>query len=366
MATTASVPGTFERATVALSVIVPAHNNPEQLDACLTALRASHFRDFEIIVVDDCSTVNVRSVAERHGARYVRTPRNLGPGGARNLAADLAQGEVLVFVDSDVCPAPNALPRMVAHFQLDPGLAGVFGSYDEHPTARNFLSQFKNLMHHYVHQVSSENACSFWAGCGAMRKSDFLEAGGFDATAFPRPSIEDIELGYRVIRSGKRILLDKQIQGRHLKRWNLRNLLHADIFCRAVPWTRLIRQTGNLPRDLNLGYSARICTLLVGLLMVALMLLPLTAMGADWLPKARVIAAAIAVIAATLVLLNRRMYGWFLQRRGLGFTVGVALFHWLYFLYSGIVFVICSVIYRPTAAQGSAANVTATAAGARD
>jgi GT2 family glycosyltransferase len=51
---------------------------------------------------------------------------------------------------------------------------------------------------------------------GAIHRSVFEEFGGFDETCFPRPSIEDIELGYRLRRGGCRILLDKALQGTHL------------------------------------------------------------------------------------------------------------------------------------------------------
>ena len=71
--------------------------------------------------------------------------------------------------------------------------------------ANNFVSQYKNLFHHFVHQDASGTATSFWAGCGAIRRDIFLRLGGFN-TAYKRPSIEDIELGYRLTRAGHRIV----------------------------------------------------------------------------------------------------------------------------------------------------------------
>ena len=57
------------------------------------------------------------------------------------------------------------------------------------------VSQYRNLLHHFVHQHGHAEASTFWAGCGAIRRAAFDAVGGFDAARFPRPSIEDIELG---------------------------------------------------------------------------------------------------------------------------------------------------------------------------
>src|SRR5439155_18197341 len=115
------------------------------------------------------------------------------PAVARNLAAGEARGAVLFFVDADVRLAPDAVARVQTEFQSDPGLAALFGSYDQLPAAPNFISQYKNLLHHFVHQDSADEGTSFWAGCGAIRRDIFASLGGFN-TGYRRPSIEDIEL----------------------------------------------------------------------------------------------------------------------------------------------------------------------------
>ena len=57
------------------------------------------------------------------------------------------------------------------------------------------MAAFRNLLHHTVHCRSQGEVGSFWAGLGAVRRSAFETAGGFDAERYPEPSIEDIELG---------------------------------------------------------------------------------------------------------------------------------------------------------------------------
>src|SRR6202035_2626969 len=215
------------------------------------------------IVVDDRSTDITPEIAERYGVRYLQTPRTMGPGGARNLGSQHARGDILAFIDSDVVVHPGALGLFVEDFLRDPGISAVFGSYDDEPAWPTFIAQYKNLMHHYVHQVSSESPVTFWAGCGAIRKSVFEEVGGFDDTKYTLPSIEDIALGLRLVQSGRTVFLDKRIQAKHLKRWTFKSMLRADILNRAVPWSQLILQTRQLPRDLNLTYSSRVSSLAV-------------------------------------------------------------------------------------------------------
>ena len=96
------------------------------------------------------------------------------------------------------------------------------------------MSQYRNLLHHYVHQRGQIEASTFWGACGAIRRSVFEEVGGFDEERYPR-CIEDIELGYRLRRAGHRIVLDKNLQGTHLKKWTLWSVIRTDVCCRAMP-----------------------------------------------------------------------------------------------------------------------------------
>ena len=323
-----------------ISVVVPACNSRLHLPRCLEALARSEYVQFEVIVVDDCSTDDTAQVAVRYGARCFRTPQRMGPAGARNLGAQAAGGEILLFVDADVAVTPETLRLVAEDLVCDPELAAVFGSYDDKPAWTSFISQYKNLMHHYVHQTSSETASTFWAGCGAMRKKVFEEFRGFDAETYFTPSIEDIALGLKLTQSGRRIRLDKRIEVKHLKQWTVRNLLRADILYRAIPWTRLILNSRQIPRDLNLTYASRGSSLLAGLLALGCLLLPFS-LGGLMRVRPAILFAGLAFIALLLVFLNRKVYEFFLRKRGLWFAVRAALAHWAYYLYSGVTFLLC-------------------------
>jgi glycosyltransferase involved in cell wall biosynthesis len=331
-----------------LSVVVPVYNGAMHLSRCLDSLRLSNHSDFEVIVVDDCSTDGSRQIAERSGARCIAAPHTLGPAGARNLGVTHAQGEIFVFVDADVEVPRNALDLIEKDFADDAQLAAVFGAYDDEPAWDDFLSQYKNLMHSYVHLQSSERAVTFWAGGGAVRREAFVEVGGFDAIRYRHPSIEDIELGYRLARAGKKIKLNKHLCVKHLKRWTVRSLLRADILRRAIPWTQLIVETRHLPRDLNLTSEARVSAGLVGLLCVGCAMVLLQTMSLFRAATSRGILrgelAILAIVAVSILALNWDVYSFFAKKRGWWFAVRVVPVHWFYYLYSGAVFAVCGTV----------------------
>ena len=307
------------------SIIVPVYNNARDLTECLSAVKvAAQKRDTEIIVVDDASTDNTPAVAAGMGARVLHLEKNSGPGAARNFGARHATGDILFFVDADVVLAPDALDRVVSVLDRRPEFAAVFGSYDARPRARGVVSQYRNLLHHFVHQQGNPEASTFWAGCGAIRREIFLAVGGFDAVRFPRPSIEDIELGVRLRQAGHRILLDRDVQGTHLKRWKLRSVIWTDIACRAIPWSRLILDSREIPNDLNIKLGQRLSA---GLVVLAAATLPL----ALW----RVVMLVLPLAAlVTVVVLNRGLFAFLGRQRGVAFAIACIPLHLLYLLYS--------------------------------
>jgi glycosyltransferase involved in cell wall biosynthesis len=309
-----------------LSVIIPVHNGSAYLPACLSALESACPAQSEIIVVDDASMDDSFSIGSKMGAQAFRLPVNSGPAAARNYGARHARGDILFFVDADVLVAQDAPAKALRRLLEQPELAAVFGSYDARPQAKGFVSQYRNLLHHFVHQNGNPDASTFWAGCGAIRRSIFEEAGGFDEKRYPHPSIEDIELGYRLRRAGHRIFLDKTLQAKHLKHWSLVSLINTDVRRRAVPWSRLILETKFLPNDLNVRWDQRFS---FALLALASMFMLLGIFQIEFL--------LFAVVAfAGVILLNRELYLFFYNERGLLFAIASTPLLILYYLYSGL------------------------------
>jgi GT2 family glycosyltransferase len=308
-----------------VSIVVPVFRGGAPFRACLSHLQRLTPPPLETIVVVDGPDDDSQRIAESFGATVIANDMTQGPARARNLGAQAARGDLLFFVDADVAVPPDAIATIVGVFESYPELAALIGSYDDAPAAPNFLSQYKNLLHHYVHQTGSEAAWTFWGACGAIRREIFLQLGGFDER-YRQPSIEDIELGYRLVARGYRIRLHKALQVTHLKRWSARSLIMTDFFGRALPWTTLILRDRRMANDLNLQRSSRISVACAWGLVAALLVAPLR----RW-----------ALLPATgfalpLLALNMPVYRFLAGKRGWWFAMRAVPWHWLYYFYSGL------------------------------
>ncbi|HXW04148.1 MAG TPA: glycosyltransferase family 2 protein [Vicinamibacterales bacterium] len=313
-----------------ISVIIPVHDSQDHLAQCLRFLAGSTFSPDEIIVVDDSSSDRSGEIAREAGAKVIRLDGGPhGPAVARNQGARIATGEILLFLDADVAVHRGTIERMAVTLGNHPEVAAVFGSYDHKPAAGTFVSRYRNLLHHFVHQHGRREANTFWAGCGAIRRTVFLSVNGFDER-FRRPSIEDIELGGRLRAAGHRVWLCSDVLVRHMKMWTLASVVWSDVFDRAVPWTRLILQHGRLPSDLNTAMRSRVSAIAAWILVLA----PALAL---WTPL-WLLATALAV--ATLGVLNARLYRFFVGAGGIRFVLTAIVMHVLYLLYSSAVFAV--------------------------
>jgi GT2 family glycosyltransferase len=332
----------MSRSAPFLSVVVPAHRGEVVLRQSLPALLASELprTEWELIVVDDASGDDTAVVAAAWADVVVRLrTRPRGPAYARNRGAEIARGSIVVFIDADVCVHADTLSRIAGAFRDDADLAAVFGSYDAAPDAPGLVSQFRNLLHHHVHQLNAGAAETFWAGCGAVRRDVLLGIGMMDAWHFPRPQIEDIELGRRLRRGGHRIELRPAIQCMHLKQWTLRNMVTTDFRDRGAPWMWLILSEGasGTPATLNLRRREKVCTALVAIMALAL---PAALALRSALPLAAAAACALLVVA-----LNRPFYGLLLRTRGPAFAAAALPLHLLFYFTGGLAGVAGAILY---------------------
>jgi GT2 family glycosyltransferase len=303
-----------------LAVIIPARNAAATLPRCLSALLAQISADDEVIVVDDFSTDDTAEVAARFNVKVCRLPRHMGISAGRNRGVELTEAPILFFYDSDVVLAPGALAR-AREVMMRSEVGALIGSYDDDPDAPTTISRFKNLAHHHFHQRSRTEASSFWGGCGLVRREVFLAAGGFNND---QREIEDVELGYRLIARGVRIVLDPQFQVKHLKKWTLRSLVTTDVFLRAIPWTLLWLEHRRVQRDLNFSADQRIAAIVA----VALtMVVPLAIFKSQlWV--------VVALLLVAAFWLTRDLYRLFFRRGGLWFAIKGFLLQQFYYLYS--------------------------------
>ena len=325
-----------------ISVIVPVHRCDANFLQCLASLVRSNRQADQIIVVADDDVASVRTTANEYGVKVVATDGRGGPAKARNVAARHAQGDILFFVDSDVAVHPDTIEQVLKAMADYSNVAAIIGSYDDRPTVSNFVSQYKNLFQHHVHQTASEEGFTFWGACGAIDRTVFEAMGGFDED-YRNPSIEDIELGYRLRSAGHIIRMCKDVQVTHLKRWTWSSLLRSDLWCRAVPWTQLILRARQFDDDLNIRTSSRLCVV-----MVFVLLLSLISSWWYWPASATVVGLSIA----GLLICDLRLFRFFVKRRGLLFAARAIPYHWFYYCYSGVAFAIGVVLYFSKAVLG--------------
>ena len=306
-------------ASQSITIIIPAYNAAVTLPQCLEAIANSVHHPAEVIVVNDGSTDKTARIAEQFGAIVVGMDKRSGPAAARNLGAEAARYDLLLFVDADVMVSVDAIGKIEAAFTSDPELSGLIGSYDFAPTGHGFVSDYRNLLHSYIHQNGKRRTIAFWGACGAIRKQVFFEVGGFDV-GYTRPSIEDIELGCRLRHRGLRVELDPAVKVKHLKHWTLSGMIRTDILDRAIPWTRLILRECEMPNDLNLKWGQRLCVALV-------MAAPVVAVLDERL--------ALVLVFAVIVM-NWRFYEFLGKKWGWANALLAIPLHLAYFFYSGV------------------------------
>jgi glycosyltransferase involved in cell wall biosynthesis len=324
-----------------VSIIVPGHNASATVEQCLSSLSAQVYPidSLEIIYVDDASTDGSAALASRWTSRII-TLLGLphGPAAARNAGVAQATGEIIVFIDADVVAPPGTIRALVDVLKNSETPDAVFGSYDSEPFEKNFASQYRNLLHHFVHQTSRRDANTFWAGCGAIRRRSFERVGGFDAGRYSRPLIEDIELGHRMRALGMHIVLDPSITVKHLKMWSLCRMVRSDIFHRAIPWMRLLLQdsrNANEIGDLNLRVTSFISVIFAWTAIVLLIL----SFWHSWLLY------AVLLVLCLGWAINIPLCCFFTRTRGFLFALMSAPLQFIYHLCNGLSVAI-AVLYR--------------------
>ena len=332
-----------------VSVVMPAYNAERTLDSALAPLVGLLLdREIvELIVVDDGSTDSTAWFAKEAGARVLPSGGRLGPAGARNAGAAVAKGNVIWFVDADVVVHPEGARVLKDAFGRTKA-AAVFGAYDEFPAAINFLSQYKNLAHRHHHVRSGRERETFFAGCGAVRAAAFRAVGGFDAKRYPKPSIEDIELGVRLRQRGFTIRLEPDLQARHLKAWDFADMVRTDILQRTVPYVRLLGDH-RVPDALRLSYVEWVRVAVAWALLVTALAFGMGFVS-WWIPLALLVAA---------VALNLNLTTLFHRANGAWFALRAIVFHQFHYAYTSAAYLACRLGWapdRPREAKGTGAT----------
>ncbi len=212
-----------------LSIIIPNYNGQDLLNKNLlkVAEALSSYRDgeMEMIVADDCSTDNSIEVLKNLGSKIkslylnikfkiVKSEKNLGFSSNVNKGAENAKGEILILLNTDVSPKKDSLIPLISHFS-DSNIFAV-GCMDESIEGKNVILRGRGIggwkRGFFVHsrgEVDRTNTLWVGGGSGAFRKSIWKKLGGFDSLYNPF-YWEDIDLSYRALKSGYKILFERK------------------------------------------------------------------------------------------------------------------------------------------------------------
>lgn len=193
------------------SLIIPVYNRPDEVDELLESLTRQHFQDFEVLVVEDGSSVPCESVVDRYATsldiHYLKKA-NSGPGQTRNFGAERSRGEYLLILDSDCVLPPNYLDAIEAELQKEP--ADAFGGPDR---AHESFTRVQKAINYAMTSFFTTGGIrggkkkmdkfyprSFNMG---IRREVYQYLGGFSKMRFG----EDIDFSIRIFKAGYRCRL---------------------------------------------------------------------------------------------------------------------------------------------------------------
>lgn len=310
-----------------ISVIIPVHNGERTIGRCLKSVYESGDEDFEVIVVDDGSIDKTCEIAEEFSAKVVRLDENRGAAIARNRGAELARGEILLFLDADVLVRKNILNLAFNSFQDNPGAVAIQGIYDRECPVGNLPSLYKHYYNCYKFaKVSDRFLPSASSFCLLVMKKVFQEVGGFDE-GFPfHSAAEDVDLAFRLKRESHRILLDRKLKVVHLKPYTLWGLLRTEFVKVGSNMKLMLRSKSirdypvskNKKKDfLNVIFSVLLSPLILASL-IGLLLFP------GWASLGTFLG-----LAAVFVGLNGRFLNFIRKEKGILITLGCLLVAYL-------------------------------------
>ncbi len=195
------------------SIIVPVYNRPDEVDELLQSLCQQTEKDFEVVIVEDGSTMTCKEVCERYAGvldLHYYFKENSGPGQSRNYGAERAVGEWLIVLDSDVVLPDGYLAAVSSHLSsLTPQPSAWGGPDASHPSFTPVQKAISYSMTSFFTtggirggkaKLDKFYPRSFNMG---IRREVYRQLGGFSRMRFG----EDIDFSYRIVEAGYRTAL---------------------------------------------------------------------------------------------------------------------------------------------------------------
>jgi peptidoglycan/xylan/chitin deacetylase (PgdA/CDA1 family) len=189
---------------VEVSVIIPARNEEKYIESVIKSVKAQDFNEYEIIVVDNGSTDKTAEIAENLGAKVVFEP-TAGLPRAREKGRNVANADLLVYLDADMIVPPSYLSKLICFFEENKKVVAISNPYlfyDGNWTIK-FLEKFIfKILFPLFHKLSKmlKLPVTLMGGNFAIRKKTLEEIGGFNKNL--EFYGEDVDISKRISKKG--------------------------------------------------------------------------------------------------------------------------------------------------------------------
>ena len=258
------------------SVIVPVYNRPDEVDELLQSLKTQSTKDFEVIIIEDGSTLPCKEVVEKYqeaiDIQYF-VIENAGPAGARNVGIEKAKGEYIIFFDSD-CIIPQSYFKTVEQ-ALNETHADAFGGPDK---AHESFTDVQKAINYSMTSFFTTGGIrggkqkmdkffprSFNMG---IRREVAQALGGFSKMRFG----EDIDFSIRIVKGGYKSCLFSEAWVFHKRRTDLKKffkqvnnsgIARINLYKKYPDSLKLVH---TLPAIFTLGVGFLVLLLIIGVL----------------------------------------------------------------------------------------------------
>ncbi len=300
-----------------VSIIIPNHNGGTTIGKCLEAAFASAYDDFEIIVVDDCSKDDSVDIIGRFPCKLIRLSEHAGAARARNVGAANSSGEILFFTDADCLLKKNAV-SLASNFLASKGSDVVIGgTYTPLPYDNSFFSLFQSIFINYSETKNAHNPDYIATHAMAINAKTFRRNHGFSESFLP--ILEDVEFSHRLSRAGYQLMINPEIQVRHIFDFSLlKSLRNAAV--KSMYWTvyslrnkDLLADSGTASVELKSNVAAYwLCVLLL--------------LGFSFTAGTAMLLFLPLVLSANL-LVNERLLRALYRTGGLSFAIAATLYY---------------------------------------
>lgn len=213
------------------SIVIIIKNTKQYLKKCLDSVVNQAFRDFEIIIVDDCSDENSQDIIDTYQTKiipiqYLYLKKSIGPGGARNRGLEIAKGDYVLFIDSDDWIDVNCLQKatpVLEKYQADIGMYSLVRNYDI-----PFMNPYYKCKYDDVQTLDGITAFKIMSGqydfgvtispspVNKIYKREYLLNNGI--TFLTDVYYEDIFWGFQTLLSNGKVVTIPTIKYHHYKR----------------------------------------------------------------------------------------------------------------------------------------------------